>query len=54
MPAHPDDRSPKLGWRAALATGERLLAEQAASQGFSVERVESLGFFLAMASMITA
>jgi uncharacterized iron-regulated membrane protein len=36
--------SPRLDFRAALATGERLMAEQAASHGFSVQRPIGLGF----------
>lgn len=37
-------QNPRLDWRAALATGERLIAEQSASQGFSVEHPVSLSF----------
>jgi len=35
---------PRLDWRAALSTGERLMAEQAASHGFAVERPMDLSF----------
>ncbi len=44
MPPDPGDQPPKVDWRAAQAIGARLMAEQAASHGFSVERVEGLGF----------
>jgi hypothetical protein len=36
--------NPRLDWRAALSTGERLMAEQAASHGFTVERPMALSF----------
>ena len=36
--------SPRLDWRAAQATGERLTAEQAAIHGFAVKRPVGLGY----------
>jgi uncharacterized iron-regulated membrane protein len=36
--------APRLGWREAQATGERLMAEQAAKHGFTVERPIALAF----------
>jgi hypothetical protein len=42
-PPHHNE-NPRLDFRAALSACERLMAEQAASHGFSVERVEYLFF----------
>lgn len=36
--------NPRLDWRSALSTGERLMAEQAAIQGFTIERPMALTF----------
>jgi len=38
------DHPPKLDWRAAQDVGTRLMAEQAALHGFTVERAEALAF----------
>jgi len=40
---HPNE-TPRLDWHQALAVGERLIAEQAASRGFLVERARALGY----------
>jgi uncharacterized iron-regulated membrane protein len=37
---------PRLDWRAALSTGERLMAKQAEIHGFTVERPMALGYCL--------
>ena len=37
MNPHPND-PPRIDFRAALSTGERLMAEQATKHGFSVQR----------------
>ncbi|HUL03271.1 MAG TPA: PepSY-associated TM helix domain-containing protein [Gemmatimonadales bacterium] len=41
---HPND-APRLDWHAALATGQRLMAEQAAAHGFNVGKPLSLMYF---------
>jgi uncharacterized iron-regulated membrane protein len=43
IPAHPHD-NPKLDWRAALARAEQLMAQQAATHRFTVERPAGLAF----------
>jgi PepSY-associated TM region len=37
-PPHPDEQPPKLDWRAAQATGARLMEEQALSHGFTCKQ----------------
>ncbi|HTS59544.1 MAG TPA: PepSY-associated TM helix domain-containing protein [Terriglobales bacterium] len=44
MPLRARDEPPKLDWRAAQEVGARLMAEQAAIRGFTVERVEGIAF----------
>jgi len=41
---HTRGRPPKLDWRAAQQTGARLMAEQAATRGFTVGRTVSISF----------
>ena len=43
-PQHPIDQ-PKLNWQAAQAAGQRLIADQAGSEGFKVLKPVSLNFF---------
>ncbi len=38
MPQQREEQPPKLNWRAAQAAGERLMEEQAATQGFKIEK----------------
>jgi len=44
MPPHASDLPPKLDWRAAQEVGARLMAEQAAIHGFTVERAEGIAY----------
>jgi len=44
MPRHAGNQPPKLDWRAAQEAGARLMAEEAAIHGFTVERKESLSY----------
>jgi len=44
MPHREGNQPPKLDWRAAQEAGARLMAEQAAIHGFTVERQESLSY----------
>jgi uncharacterized iron-regulated membrane protein len=46
FPPHEDDGPPKLDWRAAQTVGERLMAEQAAKQGFKIEKPISLNHLI--------
>jgi uncharacterized iron-regulated membrane protein len=43
LPRRPSE-SPRLGWRAALATGERLMAAEALSRGFTVGQPLGLAY----------
>lgn len=43
MLPHPKDK-PKLNWHEAQAAGERLMAEQAAQQGFTITRPFGMGY----------
>ena len=44
MPVRAGDQPPTLDWRAAQEAGARLMAEQAAIHGFTVEQVEGLAY----------
>jgi uncharacterized iron-regulated membrane protein len=44
IPQHPDDQPPKLDWRAAQATGERLIAEQSAIHGFTFKQPNYMAY----------
>jgi hypothetical protein len=44
MPRHSEDRPPKIDWRAAQTTGERLMGEVATQQGFKVEKPLGLAY----------
>ncbi len=46
FPPREDEGPPKLDWRAAQAVGERLMAEQAARQGFKIEKPIALNQFI--------
>jgi uncharacterized iron-regulated membrane protein len=46
FPPREDTGPPKLGWRAAQAVGERLVAEQAARQGFKIEKPVGLNHLI--------
>jgi len=43
IPSHPHD-NPKLAWTAALTRAEKLMAEQAATHGFTVQRPAGLAY----------
>jgi len=43
IPQHPND-TPSLDWRAALATGARLMKEQEAIYGFTFKQLRSIGY----------
>ena len=46
FPPREDEGPPKLDWRAAQAAGERLMAEQAARQGFKIEKPVALNHLI--------
>lgn len=46
FPPREDTGPPKLGWPAAQEVGERLMAEQAASQGFKIEKPVGLNHLI--------
>ncbi len=45
LPMHPVEH-PKLDWSAAQTVGEKLVSEQASSQGFKIEKPISLNYFV--------
>ena len=46
FPPREDEGPPKLDWRAAQAAGERLMAEQAAKQGFKIAQPVALNHLI--------